>query len=426
MVAAPTLNAAVNAQSNQITGVPYDIYGNVTQFQSNNLGYDVANRLVSVNGSQVYAYDQGNRRVYSRNSGETLYLYGVGGKKLATYTIAVTNTAISFTLASKNVYFGGMLISAEGNAVAVDGQGSVRSSNTGLHSYYPYGKEYVATTNDTEKYATYTRDSVTSGLDYAMNRYYSSQWGRFMSSDPSWGSVDLRNSMSWNRYTYTLNDPIAGKDPTGLEDDNGGDGASASDFCDIVLCIDGGGGGGGGGGDATQGPGIGSSLTTSNLATDENGNIIVDANGNPVVGDITQAGSSTNVVSGSDIVTISGWTVTIPQICGGTFAFGGGEADGAVSGAFAGGIVEIDSQEGVTGGSLVEAWAGGEGPVIGAGKITSPSDRSVTQGLLGFTGVGISAGPLAGLQIGYVAGKGWGGFTLKATWGLSLLARVGI
>jgi RHS repeat-associated protein len=78
--------------------------------------------------------------------------------------------------------------------------------------------EYSASTNDTEKYATYTRDTLT-GLDYAANRYYSSIWGRFLSPDPNWASVDLRNPMIWNQYPYALNDPVNGSDPTGLIDE---------------------------------------------------------------------------------------------------------------------------------------------------------------------------------------------------------------
>jgi RHS repeat-associated protein len=73
------------------------------------------------------------------------------------------------------------------------------------------------TVNDREKYATYTRDSVT-GLDYAMNRYYSSQWGRFLSPDPYGRSISLGNPQSWNRYGYTGGDPANGTDPSGLID----------------------------------------------------------------------------------------------------------------------------------------------------------------------------------------------------------------
>ena len=50
------------------------------------------------------------------------------------------------------------------------------------------------------------------GLDYAANRYYSSQWGRFLSPDPYGGSISPRNPQTWNRYR----DPVNGADPLGL------------------------------------------------------------------------------------------------------------------------------------------------------------------------------------------------------------------
>jgi putative transposase len=107
-----------------------------------------------------------------------------------------------------------------------------------------------------------------------------------------------------------------------------------------------------------------------------------------------------------------------PWICGGTFGFGGLEVDAVEGGAFAGGIVETDSQKGTSGGLLEEAWLGGEGPFAGVGKITSPSDTSVLQGLFGFVGAGINAGPLAGVQVGFVSGKGWGGLYIEGHAGI--------
>ncbi|MGO4880477.1 MAG: RHS repeat-associated core domain-containing protein [Bryobacteraceae bacterium] len=133
------------------------------------------------------------------------------------------------------MYFAGGLISAEGNAAAVDALGTVRwNSSLGASGYYPYGVEYTATANDTEKYATYTRDSLT-GLDYAMSRYYYSAWGRFFSPDPYGGSARVRDPGSWNRYMYGAGDPVNNVDPTGLY-----------------------GWGGGGGGGGGWGPGMGS------------------------------------------------------------------------------------------------------------------------------------------------------------------------
>jgi len=119
---------------------------------------------------------------------------------------------------SSNVYFLGKLISAEGNSMTADRLGSVRSGGPGGLGYqaqHPYGVEYTLTANDREKYATYTRDSLT-GLDYAVNRYYSSQWGRFLSPDPSVNSLGLGDPQSWNRYAYAMNDPVNLHDPAGL------------------------------------------------------------------------------------------------------------------------------------------------------------------------------------------------------------------
>ena len=153
----------------------------------------------------------------------TVYLYGVDGKKLGAYTVSITgnpnNQAMQLTPQSYNVYFAGMLIVAQGNTVATDRLGSVRwggPNGLGYQAQFPYGQEYTTTANDREKYATYTRDSI-SGLDYAVNRYYFSQWGRFLSPDPSTGSIVLTSPQSWNRYAYMLGDPSNGNDPSGLD-----------------------------------------------------------------------------------------------------------------------------------------------------------------------------------------------------------------
>ncbi len=61
----------------------------------------------------------------------------------------------------------------------------------------------------------------TFGLDYAVNRYYSSGLGRFMSPDPyraTTGSVNNpANPLSWNRYAYVLGDPVNLYDPRGTQ-----------------------------------------------------------------------------------------------------------------------------------------------------------------------------------------------------------------
>ncbi len=54
-----------------------------------------------------------------------------------------------------------------------------------------------------------------SELDYFGARYASSSLGRFLSADLSMESVVLRNPQSWNRFTYTLNNPLRYIDPNG-------------------------------------------------------------------------------------------------------------------------------------------------------------------------------------------------------------------
>jgi RHS repeat-associated protein len=55
-----------------------------------------------------------------------------------------------------------------------------------------------------------------SGLDYFGARYFSGAQGRFSSPDPSNLSVDFQVPQSWNRYAYTLNNPLAYVDTNGL------------------------------------------------------------------------------------------------------------------------------------------------------------------------------------------------------------------
>jgi RHS repeat-associated protein len=81
--------------------------------------------------------------------------------------------------------------------------------------HFPYGETDGTPPADTKDYfATYRRDGT--GLDYAWNRYYSPTMGRFTTADPYEGSVSLGNPHSWNRYTYTDNNPVNYLDPTGL------------------------------------------------------------------------------------------------------------------------------------------------------------------------------------------------------------------
>lgn len=99
----------------------------------------------------------------------------------------------------------------------LDRNGSVRANEAGERfEYFPYGEEIVVKNpQDREKFATYTRDSVT-GLDYADQRLYASAYGRFNAADPSNQGVASSPNVpgSMNRYSYTGGDPVNNVDPT--------------------------------------------------------------------------------------------------------------------------------------------------------------------------------------------------------------------
>ncbi len=136
---------------------------------------------------------------------------------------------------------------SKGYTVATDRLGSVRWSSLGgvtEYIYFPYGEERTGTSNDTEKFGTYTRDS--SGQDYADQRYYGVGTGRFWSVDPGGiRTANPRNPISWNRYGYAGGDPINRFDPTGRIDQDTESVDDATNDEDCEDCDDGGGGGGG-------------------------------------------------------------------------------------------------------------------------------------------------------------------------------------
>ncbi len=207
----PAYSATFNPANNRQNGVAYDANGN----QTANSTYDVSNRLVTSTIGQSYAYDYRGKRIVKWMSGSAeVYFYGIDGKKLTTLTC---DASLNCSSAAYNVTFAGKLVQSKGYTVATDRLGSVRWSSLGgvtEYIYFPYGEERTGTSNDTEKFGTYTRDS--SGQDYADQRYYGVGTGRYWTVDPAGTrAVKLGNPMSWNHYAYALADPINFYDPVG-------------------------------------------------------------------------------------------------------------------------------------------------------------------------------------------------------------------
>ena len=89
------------------------------------------------------------------------------------------------------------------------------------HLYFPFGEEATDPSQDSPKlkFTGHERDNLHSGttydLDYMHARYYSPQLGRFLSFDPVGGSPNW--PQTWNRYSYTIGNPLKYTDPEGLD-----------------------------------------------------------------------------------------------------------------------------------------------------------------------------------------------------------------
>ncbi|QOY91374.1 RHS repeat-associated core domain-containing protein [Paludibaculum fermentans] len=214
--AAPSTVQTVN-----VAGFGYDSNGNMTDWStpsgSVTASYDIDNRMTQIvtpSVTETYKYGPGNLRVRKYQGGTWTYtVYGQGGEVLGTYTMCTAAGTSFLCDARLRVYFGGRLILNGWTGVKPDRLGSP----DGTHGrVYPYGEVSGSVTVDQdETFTTYKRD-VSTGLDYAQNRYYASSWGRFTSADPYRASGGVEDPQSWNRYTYVENDPVNLLDPSGL------------------------------------------------------------------------------------------------------------------------------------------------------------------------------------------------------------------
>ncbi len=268
----PMTNRLVSA------GICYDPNGNMTGIVNgcdNAYGYDIQNRLVRValthinagdTSAEVYSYTADNKRVATarpnRTTQEVIYVYGAQGEiaRLCTMQFVTSTPACGDP---PDVKFAGRVILRNGQAVATDRLGSVLGDAFSVSSpsrkiYEPYGEQLNAAGSPAfpggTGSATYFGDQTT-GLNYAMNRFYNSTYGRFMSADPYRASAGAEDPASWNRCSYTRNDPINSYDPSGMCDQATTYGTAANGALNVagsVQCPPG--GFGGSGTQATPGP----------------------------------------------------------------------------------------------------------------------------------------------------------------------------
>lgn len=104
-----------------------------------------------------------------------------------------------------------------GNLRLVTNAGGWKDSG---HDYYPNGREMLGAGeseagDSRRRFTGHERDEQT-GLDYMFARHYAPNLGRFLSVDPLGSSARRELPQTWNRYTYTVNNPLRYVDPRGL------------------------------------------------------------------------------------------------------------------------------------------------------------------------------------------------------------------
>jgi RHS repeat-associated protein len=196
----------------------YDAAGNLTSDPTNSsYTYNAEGELTSAAGV-TYTYDGDGDRVQKSNG--KLYWFGLG-------TDPLSESDASGNLTNEYIFLSGariamlQLSSSTVNYYIADHLGSSRivtnSSGTVLDDsdFYPFGGErpYLSSSGNNYKFTGKERDTE-SGLDDFAARFYTSNYGRFLSPDDS-KYVKSADPQTWNLYGYVANNPINSVDPTG-------------------------------------------------------------------------------------------------------------------------------------------------------------------------------------------------------------------
>ncbi len=229
-----SMSLSISASNNRITGAgySYDSAGNQTRSPGRSHQWDGQGRLRSVDhgATATYAYDAEDRRVKKTAGGQTrLYFHDKDGNAVWEYLVGAP-----FPWETFNHYFQGRLTvvnSAAANAAPLwvhsDHLGSPRlktdasGAEFSRDGHFPFGASLMPSNDGVKLQFTGKEHDAETGLDYFGARHYDSVTGRFIRPDFEEGQpraishARLDIPQTWNKYAYTVNNPVRFADPDG-------------------------------------------------------------------------------------------------------------------------------------------------------------------------------------------------------------------
>ncbi len=275
-------SVSIDSATNRMTtasGWLYDLTGNLIRGQNasgvwQRFEYDAAGRLVKIKNDsntelETYTYGATRERLITTTSTQRTYYAWGGSSVICEYTEPIASSTPAY--AKSYQYAGSRLLSTSTKASSTtettefhhpDRLGTKLVTNGGSGSWYqqstlPFGTAFNAESGgySNQVFTSYDRSAGT-GLDYAVNRTYSSGQSRFTQVDPiGMAAASIGNPQSNNLYAYVQNMPTDFVDPSGLNMECGfrtliitmcieGEGCSIVGTETIFVCSGSSGGGG--------------------------------------------------------------------------------------------------------------------------------------------------------------------------------------
>jgi RHS repeat-associated protein len=235
------LTFGTSTATNRLDGGTYDDSGNLTMFGGGRYQYDRLNRMMYMandleNWFFVYTADDERLGAYCA-AGEQVGKFRWTVRDLNNSVIRETNSFVGTSpplpiWVGDWVHRGDQLLAYEPASgpqqnFTLDHLGTPRlitsatKAKLALHTYFPFGQEATSATQDAQvrKFTGHERDffsgaGTADDLEYLHARFRSPLTGRFLSPDTL--PASMRDSQSWNRYSYVGGSPVSFLDPDGL------------------------------------------------------------------------------------------------------------------------------------------------------------------------------------------------------------------